>query len=243
MQTTTPLGANKTGIQTSPIDADRMQDVPQRLLPLQTNALRGDLEVRRDYAMRSEGLGSVPIPGTLRGVIASGVDMLTGKRPQTLVDKLGERAAFERGGVRLYESLLAKCEAVQDDPLPPDEIATLRRFRDEEAAHFALVGQTLERLGADPTAQTPCADLAGMESLGLLQAMNDPRTSLVQSLHVLLDAELLDNAAWEMLIDLARSTDHGAIADDFETAAREEAVHLEHLRALVSSLTIQEARR
>lgn len=243
MQTTTPLGANKTGVQTSPFDATRMQEVPESFLPLQEDASRGDLEVRRDYAMQSDGLGSVPVPGTLRGMVASGVDMLTGKRPQTLVDKLGERAAFERGGVRLYESVLTKCEAVQDDPLPPDEIATLRRFRNEEAAHFALVVETMERLGADPTAQTPCADLVGMESQGLLQAMNDPRTSLVQSLHVLLDAELLDGAAWDMLIELARSTDHGAIADDFETAARQEAEHRVHLRALVSSLTMQEARR
>ena len=243
MQTTTPLGANKTGVQTSPFDATRMQEVPQSFPPWQEDASRGDLEVRRDYAMQSDGLGSVPVPATLRGVVASGVDMLTGKRPQTLVDKLGERAAFERGGVRLYETLLTKCEAVQDDPLPPDEIAMLRRFRNEEAAHFALVVETMERLGADPTAQTPCADLVGMESQGLLQAMNDPRTSLVQSLHVLLDAELLDGAAWDMLIELARSTDHGAIADDFETAARQEAEHRVHLRALVSSLTLQEATR
>jgi hypothetical protein len=243
MQTTTPLGANKTGVQTSPFDAARMQDVPESFLPLQAEASRGDLEVRRDYAMQSDGLGSVPIPGTLRGMVASGVDMLTGKRPQTLVDKLGERAAFERGGVRLYDSLIAKCEAVQDGSLPPEEIATLHRFRNEEAAHFAVVVETIERLGADPTAQTPSADLVGMESMGLLQAMNDPRTSLVQSLHVLLDAELLDNAAWEMLIGLARSTDHGAIADDFETAARQEAEHLAHLRAWVSDLTVQEAMR
>jgi hypothetical protein len=34
--------------------------------------------------------------------------MLGGKEPIVFLDKLGERAAFERSGTRLYETLIAK---------------------------------------------------------------------------------------------------------------------------------------
>lgn len=44
-----------------------------------------------------------------------------------------------------------------------------------------------------------------------------------------------------MLIALARSLGHGRIADDFEVAARQEAQHLVHIRALVERLTSQDA--
>ena len=65
----------------------------------------------------------------------------------------------------------------------------------------------MERLGGDPTAQTPCADVTAVASAGLLQAVRDPRTSVTQSLQALLTAELVDNASWELLYTLAR--EHG----------------------------------
>ena len=106
-----------------------------------------------------------------------------------------------------------------------------------------MVVDAIRQLGADPTAQTPCADLVGVESMGLVQAMNDPRTSLVQSLHVMLDAELLDNAGWEMLIDLANRSGHADIAKQFAVALQQEARHLAHVRALVERLTAEELAR
>jgi hypothetical protein len=203
-------------------------------------AERGDLKVRREYADATEGLGTVPPPGSLKGMAKSGVDMLAGSRPQVLVDKLGERLAFERGGTRLYDTLLVKCRAASP-ALPAEDVEALRRFPDQEVQHFMLVADALESLGADPTAQTPCADPVGVQSMGLVQAMNDPRTSIVQSLNVMMDTELIDNAGWEMLIGLARSLGHGRIADDFEVAARQEAQHLVHIRELVERLTSQDA--
>ena len=55
------------------------------------------------------------------------------------------------------------------------------------------------------------------------------------------DAELLDNAGWEMLIALARNCGHDAMADGFVQAAREEAGHLTAVRAIVERLTAKEA--
>lgn len=89
-----------------------------------------------------------------------------------LVDKLGERLAFERGGVRLYDTLLAKCECAAD-MLEAGELAQLREFRDEEARHFGMLSEALVELGADPTAHTPCADLVGVESMGLVELATD----------------------------------------------------------------------
>ena len=142
--------------------------------------------------------------------------------------------------MRLYDTLLGKCEAWPDS-VPEDALSELRRFRDEEAQHFLLVKEAIEQIGADPTAQTPCADLVGVESMGLVQAMNDPRTNLLQSLHVMLDAELLDNAGWEMLVELARSVGQDDIAKKFEAAMHQEATHLIRLRTLVSELTAADA--
>ncbi len=239
METKTSLGVNRTGVQMSPFDTKDMLAAPEQFQP-PADGRREDLQVRLDYADDSEGLGSVPVPGTLKGVMMSGTDMITGKRPQVLVDKLGERLSFERGGTRLYDSLLVKCRAAPT-PLPADDIDALERFRHQERQHAALLTDELKRLGADPTAQTPCADLVGVESMGLVQAMNDPRTSLVQSLHVMLDAELIDNTGWDLLIELAKSSGHEDMADRFKIASQQEAEHLLHVRRLVERLTLHDA--
>lgn len=239
MEQQTPLGLNRTGIQMSPMDSARMREATEALIPTPDDA-PSYRDVRQAYAGEAEAFGSVPVPGTLSGMAHTGIDMITGKRPQVLVDKLGERLAFERGGVRLYDTLLVKC-ATLESPLGSEAIGELTRFRDEEAQHMALVAQALQDLGADPTAQTPCADLVGVESMGLVQAMNDPRSNVVQALHVMLDAELVDNAGWEMLIELATASGHAAIADKFAIARQQEAVHLMRIREWVSRLTFEDA--
>jgi len=240
MEQHTPLGRNRTGVQMSPIDARTMEHASDQLPADAFAAEAGFASVRRPYIEESEGLGSVPVPGTLKGTLASAADMLKGTHPQVLVDKLGERLAFERGGTRLYDALLIKCEAAPE-VLPAGALDTLRRFREEEAQHFALVVEAIRSIGADPTAQTPCADLVGVESMGLMQAVSDPRTTVPQCLHVVLDAELLDNAGWEMLIGLARSLGHDEMAERFQVALDQETDHLQQVRAWVEQLTLQDA--
>ncbi|MBB1600799.1 ferritin-like domain-containing protein [Variovorax sp. UMC13] len=239
METKTHLGINRTGVQMSPFDTAELEAGLSGFFPDRNNG-RDDLAIRAEYAQGSESLGSVPVPGTAKGMLKSGVDMVTGSRPQVLVDKLGERLAFERGGVRLYDTLLAKCR-VATVALPGEALAMLETNRDEEAQHFGILVKALESLGADPTAQTPCADLVGVETMGMVQAMNDPRTSLVQSLHVMLDAELIDNAGWDLLIALAQASGHNGIADSCLLARDQEALHLTRLRDLVRDLTLQDA--
>jgi rubrerythrin len=219
------IGMNRTGIQMSPIDSKAMQDVEPGL-PIgedgDQSALAG---MRTDYITHAEALGSVPVPGSITGAVKLGALMLKGDSPQILLDKLGERLAFERTGTRLYDALITKCQALLNGDISMT-IADLEQIRADEARHFMLLSDAIASLGGDPTSQTPSADLAGVESMGLVQVLNDPRTSIAQSLHAIVTAELSDKAGWETLIALAEEHDLDDMVSDFGTALSEEREHL-----------------
>jgi len=229
MERSTKIGMNKTGVQMSPVDLKSMlQDIESNSAGIPDGA--GIAAVRTTYIGEAEPVGTVPPPGTVKGAVKTGAKKLTGKNPEVLVDKLGERLAFERTGVRLYEAILTKFDATPDK-LPGMSVEQLARFRDEEARHFKLVADALESLGADPTAQTPCADIAGIESMGLMQVLDDPRTTLQQSVHALLMAELADNSGWELLIALSEDMRQDQMAANFRQALQNEQEHLTHVRS------------
>jgi ferritin-like protein len=225
----TQLGMNRTGLQMSPLDAEQLLSGARDFEP----ELAGDATVlgdfRSSYIIEAEPVGSVPLPGSLTGMARSGVKMLQGERLQVLIDKLGERLAFERGGTRLYDALIAKCQH-RDDELAGIDLALLQQFRTEEAQHVLLVAEAIEELGGDPTAQTPCADVSAVASMGLMQVALDPRTSVAQTMQAMLAAELVDRDGWELLILLTREAGYDDIAKRFEGALAQEAVHLEHVR-------------
>jgi len=236
------IGKNRTGVQMSPIDVEKM--LAGMDSKLATPSSSGDesalAELRASYIAEADPVGSVPPPMTMKGAAKSGMKMLKGERPQVLLDKLGERLAFERSGTRLYEALINKCQASPDTGII--DLAELKHFHDEEARHFALVAQCMEKLGADPTAQTPCADVAGVESMGLLQVVTDPKTTPAQSLHAMLVAELTDNAAWDELIVLADELDMDELSSQFAEARDREREHLETVRKWHEQLTLEQAR-
>ena len=174
----------------------------------------------------------------------SSLQALAGKRVHVLLDKLGERMAFERTGVRLYEALQAKCEALgaMQGPLPIPSRALLQRICNEEAQHYRMLVEAIRSLGGDPTAQTPSADLVGIEGAGLVQVMTDPRTTLTQSLHAILTAELVDNAGWELLITLAEAGERPGLLLSFEQALAQEATHLRLVHDWHSQAILAEGR-
>lgn len=241
MQNKTELGMNRTGMQMSPEDSKKMLEVTDMTHPSSQGDEHAIAEVRREYAKNAEPVGTVPAPGTLKAAATAGAQALTGQRANVFIDKLGERLAFERSGTRLYEAVMAKCQASQDSGNLPD-LEKLQHFCEEEARHFRLVADCLETLGADPTAQTPCADVAGVESTGLMQVVSDPQTTVNQSLHAMLVAELADNAGWEELIVLAKELGQDDMAQRFETALQEERQHLENVRRWHQDATLAEAR-
>ena len=229
METGTKMGMNKTGVQTSPIDIDRMlSDIRQSAKSAASDGA-GIAAVRTSYITEAETVGTVPMPGTVKGAAKAAVKKLTGRRPEVLIDALGARLAFERSGVRLYDAVLTKYQATPEK-LPGMSAEQLAHFRDEEAQHYKMLADCLQSLGADPTAQTPGADISGVESMGLVKVIEDPRANLQQTLHALLVIELADNGSWELLIKLAEELGQDKMAQDFRKALENENEHLMHVR-------------
>ncbi|MCE3254653.1 MAG: hypothetical protein K0R25_147 [Rickettsiaceae bacterium] len=226
------LGANKTGIQMSPIDSGELIEFAKINKPDVKGSKEDLAEARGFFVVESNMVGSVSLPGTIKGTAKTVAKKLAGTNIEILIDKLGERLAFERSGVRLYDALIAKVKVLED--VDSEILEVLVHFQKEEAEHFALVHKAIIMLGADPTAQTPCADVVGVSSLGIMQVMTDPRTNLAQCLNALLTAELTDNAGWELLIKLADETNQKEeIIKDFEKALKQEQEHLNVIKSLL----------
>jgi hypothetical protein len=132
MKRETEVGMNHSGMQAAPDAGEKMLENMKLTKPK-----RGDerdlARIRTEYARQADPVGTLPEP---KQSGMSGV----------LMDKLGARLAFERAGTRLYDALIAKCQADTASKLPLKE---LQHIRDDEATHFALVGAAIQSLGGD----------------------------------------------------------------------------------------------
>lgn len=243
MEKSTQLGMNRTGADMSPIHSKAMLK-GQTLFKVGPIDPTGLAAIRSSYIRLKEPVGSVPLPGTFKGVLTSGKEKMTGHNPEVLINKLGQRLAFERSGVRLYDALIMKIEADKADE--GDDIVSLdrlRQFRAEENEHFLMVKEVMESIGADPTAQTPDADVSALGALGIQKVMTEPRTSLSQCLEALLTAEMTDNAAWELLVGLCTEMGLDDTAEEFRRALAQEEKHLVQIKSWVHQLTIGQAEK
>jgi hypothetical protein len=233
MQDKISMGMNRTGLKASPLVADELLEQMDLQDSAPMPAIDADA-LRRAYREEAEPVGSVPPPTSIKGVFGAAKEALSGHRMHVLLDKLGERAAYERAGVRLYDAMLRKLDGAAD--LPPGlTVAAVREIRDDEASHFALIADAIERLGGDSTTQTPCADVTGVQGMGLMQAMNDPRTTTPQALQTLLAAELIDVASWELLVSLADGFGQDELANQFNLAHARELEHEEKVRGWLTA--------
>lgn len=181
--------------------------------------------------------GADPSPDQLRAQaveqaepLGSIGDKLTVGQYDVLLDRLGARLAFERGGARLYEALLRKAAVQAEESGLEECVADLQRIQVEEVEHADVLVGIIDELGGDPTMETPCADLEGVLSSGLVQAVNDPRTTLTQCLHAALVAELADVEAWSALLALGGGQLSPAQLEAVEDALAREQRHLSLVR-------------
>ncbi|HYC90550.1 MAG TPA: ferritin-like domain-containing protein [Thermoanaerobaculia bacterium] len=236
----TDLGMNRTGVSTSPIDTPRMVDAAMSV-PVIAEGAGEMVNMRRMYVEESpEPIGSMPPPVTPKGMAKTAVQAFKGHKPTVLLDKMGERLAFERTGTRLYDAMIVKVVGSPETGVGPRH-ADLEELRAEELRHFELVHRHLVRLGADPTVQTPCADTAGMQAMGVLQVLTDPRTTLSQCLNAILTTELADTAGWELLTHLAREAGETEMADEFQQAHLNEQEHDRRVKTWLTEMVMTDA--
>ena len=227
---------NRTGMQTSPELAEELIEGTTNAMPSSEGGPEMAAEHRAEYISEGFPLGSMPaMPVSDEAEADEEEAGMT-----VLLDKLSERLAFERMGTRLYEALLNKCEALGESK-PGPTLDDIRHIGEEELEHFLMLNQTITDLGGDPTVESPSADVAAVASMGILQVMTDPRSSMVQCLQVMLTAELTDNAGWELLIELADGLGYQEMKTEFEKALANEEEHLQNVRNWVSDLVLDRA--
>jgi rubrerythrin len=231
---------NRTGAALAPELTQALLQGTQEFKPTTPRKGDGLSEMRVSYAEEAEPTGSIPPPPGMKAALKTAVKALTGKKALVLADKLGERLAFERSGVRLYDALLSKLDAYGSWPGGPTR-ANLAEIREEERQHYLLVKEAIEELGADPTAVTPSANLHAVASKGLCAVLTDPRTNLREGLEAILVAELEDNDCWTNLIDLARALDNDELADRFNQALGHEREHLLKVRTWLGQALSRDA--
>lgn len=147
-----------------------------------------------------------------------------------LVDKLCERLAVESAGVEIYEAIIAR---ITDDMI----VARLKHFMQEEAKHRDLLAAFLDRMGAQER-ETPSARLARLEGQAYLRLV-DEATTTAQLLNILLTVELVDETAWEMLVNLGRDLGEEDMVRTFNMALKEEKEHLRGVRGMLANVTRQ----
>jgi rubrerythrin len=228
------IGRNKTGIASSRGASERMIEGTNEFLPTTVGDEREIAEVRAFYAKDADRLGSVPPPANVTGMAKAAINSVRGTRPTQFIDKLGERLAFERTGVRLYEALISKYDAFGGFDGGPQR-SELEEILLEEHEHFRMLTEIVTKLSGDPTVMTPSADLHATMTKGVLEVVVDPRTTFAQCLEAALVAELADNEGWDTLVDLARQNGEDDAAAMFSRALEEEVEHLENVRAWLAA--------
>lgn len=239
MDNSVETGLNRTGLDMAPRSREDMVRFAQAGAAGEAAVSEPLSGTRRAYTIEADRIGSVPLPTRLRGLANAVTDKLKGHSGAVLIDKLGERLAFERTGVRLYEALEVKVRAARGGAAI--DAGLLTRIRDDEESHFHLLSQCMVSLGADPTAMTPCADVTGVAASGHLQVVCDPRTTVAQALNSMLMIELGDNAGWDLLVELAQEDGHAEMAQRFAVALETERQHLDLVRSWLRQVVMEEA--
>jgi rubrerythrin len=239
MHKPTDTGTNRTGIATSPFDS------PELIQGAQAAATgAGDGAVLRServsFARIAEPVGTVPPPASIKGMAKTLLEKVQGHKPTVFIDKLGQRLAYERTGVRLYDALLVKYDAATVHEGGPTR-AQLESIRADEHRHLLMVRDAIAYLGADPTAMTPCADVTGVASLGWIQVLSDPRTTLTQCLDLMLAVEVADVEGWTLLTELATSLGFDDLAERFRAANLQEAEHATRMRGWAALAVLGQA--
>jgi bacterioferritin (cytochrome b1) len=154
------------------------------------------------------------------------------------IDLLSERLAFERAGVRLYDRILEVIETSGDSNVKR-MLDELHEHRNEEKEHEEWLEAQIRSLGGDAHAQTEMSELVTRESKGIEEVvMSDAK--LPHLFHALLAAELVDNAGWDLLVEVADEAGDHQAKRELKKRLHEEEDHLLLIRKAVEKFSFQE---
>lgn len=155
-----------------------------------------------------------------------------------VIDVLNERLAFERAGVKLYDRILGVMRASGDENVLR-MLEEMQGHREEEKEHEEWLEEQIRFLGGDAHAETEKSRLITRESKGIEEVvMSDAK--LPHLFHALLAAELVDNAGWDLLVQLADEAGDRSAKRELKKRLHEEEDHLLFIRKAVEKLSFQE---
>ena len=164
-----------------------------------------------------------------------GMEKLAAKNTTKVIDLLSERLAFERSGVKLYDTLLGRLRATEDRTLKA-LLGDVKEHREEEKEHEEWLEGQIRALGGDAHAPTERSVLVQAESEGVERVMRRD-DSILHDFHALLTAELADNAGWDLLVQIADEFGDSAAKKEFKKRLHEEEKHLLFVRQTLLELT------
>lgn len=179
------------------------------------------------------------------------MDMLTTAQDREfrrkLIDLLKGRHTFECTGVKLYEKVIERLTLAQELPGERSHVseyqgmlATLMRIRDQEQEHADWLERQIEKIGGDPRKKTELSYLVEQEATGIQDVILYTESRIPYLFHGLLQAELADNAGWELLIALAQQAGDERTLQEFQKRKAEEDEHLMFARQAVARFTMEE---
>ncbi len=155
-----------------------------------------------------------------------------------VIDVLTERLAFERAGVKLYDRILEVMRAAPDQNVAR-MLEEMQKHRDDEKEHEEWLEAQIRALGGDAHGETDRSRLVTRESKGIEEVvMSD--AELPHLLHALLAAELVDNAGWDLLVQLADEAGDREAKKELKKRLHEEEDHLLFLRKAMERLSFRE---
>jgi bacterioferritin (cytochrome b1) len=163
------------------------------------------------------------------------MDKLAKKNVSRVVDLLNERLAFERTGVRLYDTVLARLQ-VSSEPGFKALARQVQEQRDEEKEHEEWLEEQIRALGGTAHGLSEHAVLAQAESEGVERVIRRD-DSIPHDFHALLTAELADTAGWDLLVQIADEFGDSKAKKEFKKRLQEEEKHLLFVRKTLLELT------
>jgi len=156
---------------------------------------------------------------------------------ELLLRKLGQRLAFERASVRLYEALIFKCLALQKGQRKVVSLDQLRQFRDEEVEHSLLLKKAIETLGFDADDWIPEMDSTLLSTLQIPKVFSKKNTTILQCLESVQIFATNDNAEWHTLHGLFTNMGLQDVSEEFNQALEEDSRQLETISRWIYQLS------